>query len=124
LFHGVLALALAALGTAAVLGAFRPSPLLWYHLLGAWLVAVNLVAFGYYGYDKSCARASSRRVPEVVLHGLALAGGSVGAYVGMRFYRHKTVKGPFRVVFWFVVACQLAIVAAVAYRVWKHSRGG
>src|SRR4051812_37350769 len=79
-FHGLTALGIAALGSAATLGLFRPSPITWYHVLGAWLVAVNLVAFAYYGYDKSCARASSRRVPELVLHGLALAGGSFGAY--------------------------------------------
>jgi len=116
--HGAAALALSLLLAAALLLAFRPS-LTWAHLLGAWLVGVNVVAFAYYGYDKACARSSSRRVPELVLHGLTFAGGSVGAYAGMRLFRHKTVKGSFRIFFWFLVIMQVLLVAAVAYRLAK-----
>jgi uncharacterized membrane protein YsdA (DUF1294 family) len=98
-------------------------------LLACWLVAVNVVAFGYYGYDKSRARSAPERpeggapawgarVPEVVLHGLTAAGGAAGAYAGMELFRHKTVKGRFRVVFWCVVALQLALIAWVVKRTW------
>ena len=60
-------------------------------ILMAELVAVyNLVVFCIYGYDKRCAIKNKWRVPEKVLIGLAFAAGSVGAYLGMTVFRHKT----------------------------------
>jgi len=93
------------------------------HLLAGWLVGINLSTFAYYGYDKARSRRGSGRVPEVVLHGLALAGGSPAAYVGMRWFRHKTVKGRFRIAFWAIVLLQTAVAAWVAYLVWRHPAG-
>jgi uncharacterized membrane protein YsdA (DUF1294 family) len=118
-FHGLLALALTLTGAAAAFAAGR-FPLTWYHLLAGWVVSVNLVAFGYYGFDKMRAGAQGRRVPEVVLHGLALLGGSLGAYLGMRLFRHKTIKSSFRLVFWWIAALQVVLVVAVVYRIWSH----
>jgi uncharacterized membrane protein YsdA (DUF1294 family) len=77
----------------------------------AWLVGVTVTTFFYYGYDKRQARVGGRRVPELVLHLLAALGGSAGAYAGMRVFRHKTVKGRFRLLFWFIVAAQAALLA-------------
>jgi uncharacterized membrane protein YsdA (DUF1294 family) len=91
----------------------------WYHALIVWLLAINAVALAYYGYDKARAGANGRRVPELVLHGLVLAGGTLGAYLGMRLFRHKTIKGEFRIVFWCIVVLQVALVAAILYRMWK-----
>lgn len=62
------------------------------------LVAVyNLVVFCVYGYDKRCAIKDKWRVPEKVLIGLAFFGGSVGAYLGMTVFRHKTKHTKFTV---------------------------
>jgi uncharacterized membrane protein YsdA (DUF1294 family) len=63
-----------------------------------WLVAINLVTFIMYGYDKSEAKSGGLRVPEVVLHGLALAGGFVGGWIGRFVFHHKTRKPVFAVV--------------------------
>jgi uncharacterized membrane protein YsdA (DUF1294 family) len=117
-FHGLVSLVLA---LALTLGLFMLLRLQasWYSLLFCWLVAVNAVIFGYYGYDKSRARASRSRVPEVMLHGLALAGGTLGAYAGMRMFRHKTIKGSFRIVFWTIAVLQIGLVVAALYRLWK-----
>lgn len=76
----------------------------------AWTLAVNGVALLAFGYDKGVAGSDRLRVPEVVLLGLALAGGSLGALLGMLLFRHKTSKRPFLVSFWLVVALQLALV--------------
>ncbi len=83
------------------------------HLLFCWLVAINVTAFGYYGYDKGQARASADRVPEVVLHGFTAAGGAIGAYAAMQVFRHKTIKGSFRIAFWLLIAVQVALLAWV-----------
>jgi uncharacterized membrane protein YsdA (DUF1294 family) len=80
----------------------------------AWLVAVNIVAFFTYWYDKKIAGTGKTRVPELALVALAFAGGWMMAYVAMRLFHHKT--GPnsqdFRNKFWGSVLLELLIVAA------------
>jgi uncharacterized membrane protein YsdA (DUF1294 family) len=51
-----------------------------------------------FGWDKWQARRGGRRVPEARLHAFALAGGFLGAWLGMLAFRHKTRKPAFRVV--------------------------
>lgn len=55
-----------------------------------YLGTMNVVAFLLYGLDKQKARMNRWRIPEKVLLGIAVIGGSVGAYAGMRAFRHKT----------------------------------
>ena len=74
--------------------------------LYAYLAAVNVCTFLAYGYDKASAIRGGLRVPETVLHVLALAGGSAGAWVGQKAFHHKTVKSSFQRAFWVIVALQ------------------
>ena len=117
LFHFALSLGIA-LAFAAVLWLTLSRHPDTAHLAGCWLLAINVVTFGYYGYDKGRARGAGSRVPEVVLHGLSASGGSPGAFAGMHLFRHKTVKQSFRILFWCIVALQLALAAWIAKRVW------
>ena len=118
-FHGLLSGVLALALTLGLLLLFRLQAS-WYGLLLCWLLAVNAIAFCYYGYDKGRARSAQSRVPEVVLHAQALAGGTLGAYAGMRLFRHKTIKGSFRIVFWTIAVLQAGLLAAALYRMWKE----
>ena len=59
-------------------------------LLVLYLAAMNLLAFAAFGRDKSAARRGQRRIPEKTLFQLALLGGSLGAFIGMHLFRHKT----------------------------------
>lgn len=65
-------------------------------LLLAWMLAWNGIAFALMGIDKWKARRDRWRVPEKALLGSALVGGSLGALIGMRFFRHKTKHRAFR----------------------------
>jgi uncharacterized membrane protein YsdA (DUF1294 family) len=60
--------------------------------------ALNAVAFMAHGWDKRLARGGGRRIRASTLHALALAGGFAGAWLGMRFFRHKTRKPAFLLV--------------------------
>jgi uncharacterized membrane protein YsdA (DUF1294 family) len=61
-----------------------------------YLLAVNVLTFIVYGVDKWKARRGRWRVPEATLMGLAALGGSVGAWLAMQLFRHKTQKKKFR----------------------------
>jgi uncharacterized membrane protein YsdA (DUF1294 family) len=93
--------------------------LIWLRLdpLIAWLLAVNLVTFLTYGYDKRIAGSGRMRVPERVLLLLALAGGSPAALLGMRFFHHKTAKSSFQQKFWLVLLIQAVLV--IIYFIWR-----
>lgn len=59
-------------------------------LVGCCLTVVNVVAFIVYGIDKYRARNGKWRIPEATLLMLAVVGGSVGAWLGMKAWHHKT----------------------------------
>ncbi len=79
------------------------------------LCIINIITFFVYGLDKLKAVNHWWRIPEWVLLGLAAAGGSVGAYLGMMVFRHKTLKPLFR----FGVPVILLVHVVVAVYVWK-----
>jgi len=82
----------------------------------SWLISINVVTFGAYGYDKSIAGSKRTRVPERALLLLALAGGTIGAWLGMTVFHHKTAKTEFKLKFWLIVLVQIALI--VAYIFW------
>src|SRR5262245_51611517 len=90
----------------------------WQCALACWLVALNAVTFLYYGYDKWQSRRGRPRVPEFVLHARAIGGGSLGAYLGMQVFRHKTIKGRFRIAFWLIVLLQVTLLGWVVKMTW------
>lgn len=80
--------------------------------LAVWLIAINLVTFAVYGADKRRARRGAWRVPEKTLFLLPLLGGSVGALLGMRVFRHKTKH------WYFVWGVPVILLAQMALAVW------
>ena len=75
----------------------------------AWILAWSVVTFAFYGYDKHQAIAQGLRVPEIVLHLLALIGGFLGGWGGSRLFRHKTRKPVFLVVLIIATALNLGV---------------
>ncbi len=78
----------------------------------AFLIAMNLLAFAAFGWDKRQARLEQWRVRETTLLMLALLGGSPGAFAGRAVFRHKTRKQHFVTQLWLVVVLQAAGMAA------------
>ncbi len=77
----------------------------------AYIAAINLVTLGLYGYDKLVAGGEAGRIPELILHGVALVGGSPAAWAGQQVWRHKTAKSRFQLIFWGIVLIQLTGLA-------------
>lgn len=65
-------------------------------ILTIYLIAINIATFFVYGIDKWKARRSKWRIPESTLLTLAVLGGSIGAYIGMRTWHHKTMHNKFK----------------------------
>ena len=86
-------------------------------LLTLYLVAINVVTFFLYGIDKWKAKRARWRIPESVLLGLAAIGGSVGAWLGMRVWHHKTQHKKFR---YGVPATLLAQMVLLAWIFWPR----
>lgn len=66
-------------------------------ILFIYLIIINLVAFAAYGVDKWKAIKDKWRIPEKTLILLAAIGGALGAYAGMRYFRHKTQHKKFTI---------------------------
>ena len=76
-----------------------------------WVGLASAITFLLYGFDKAQSKNGGWRVPEVILHGLALAGGFLGGWVGRSIFRHKTKKG----IFVFVLAVSTVIHLGLVY---------
>jgi uncharacterized membrane protein YsdA (DUF1294 family)/cold shock CspA family protein len=76
----------------------------------SYLIAINITTFLLYGYDKLISRTEKLRVPEVNLQVLALLGGSPSALFVQKFFRHKTIKGTFQIVYWIIVILQILLL--------------
>ena len=59
-------------------------------LILLYLAVANIVGFLAMGIDKAKAKAKAWRIPEKTLLMIAVLGGSVGVWLGMETFRHKT----------------------------------
>lgn len=82
-----------------------------------YLLAINAVAFFAYGIDKLKARKGWWRIPEATLLLLAIIGGSIGAWLGMKVWHHKTMHKKFRYGLPLILLLQLS---AVLYFLVRH----
>lgn len=78
-----------------------------------YLLIINALAFLLMLIDKLCAKKRKRRIPEIVLIGSAVIGGSLGAWCGMQFMRHKTRHKKFTLGIPAIIGIQAA--AAILY---------
>ncbi len=89
-----------------------------WRLLMIWLALINLAAFCAFGVDKWKAKRKERkpeirRIPERNLFLCALLGGSLGAYLGMRVWHHKTRHRSFQIGIPAILIIQVAALFAL-----------
>ena len=85
-------------------------------LILIYLLAINVFAFFLYGIDKWKAKRSKWRIPEMTLLSIAVIGGSVGAWIGMKVGHHKTMHKKFKYGIPLILFAQIAIVLFISFR--------
>ncbi len=85
-------------------------------LILIYLLAINVFAFFLYGIDKWKAKRSKWRIPEMTLLSIAVIGGSVGAWIGMKVWHHKTMHKKFKYGIPLVLFAQIAITLFISFR--------
>ena len=79
--------------------------------LAYYLLAINVVTFIVYGIDKYKAKKAKWRIPEATLLLLAVLGGSIGAWMGMKVWHHKTMHKKFKYGIPAILMIQIALMA-------------
>ena len=80
------------------------------HIALIYLAVINVVTFFMYGIDKWKAKKSKWRIREAALLGLAVLGGSIGAWLGMKVWHHKTQHKKFKYGVPAIIIVQLALI--------------
>ena len=76
-----------------------------------YLIAINIVTLIVYGIDKVKAMKGKWRISEATLLLLAIIGGSVGAWLGMKTWHHKTMHKKFKYGLPLILLVQIALIA-------------
>ena len=88
--------------------------------LSYYLLAINAVTFIVYGIDKYEAKKAMWRISEATLLLLAILGGSIGAWVGMKVWHHKTMHKKFKYGIPVILLIQIALIAYMHIPMWSH----
>nr|WP_302810844.1 DUF1294 domain-containing protein [Roseburia hominis] len=78
-------------------------------LFAIYLVVMNVLGVAVMWSDKRRARLHRWRIPEKVLFGVSLLGGSAGTWAGMYLFRHKTKHWYFVIGMPLILVCQAAL---------------
>ena len=81
------------------------------YIIGAYIVW-NIIVFLLYGIDKLKAKAGAWRVSEKTLILCALFFGAVGAFCGMKVFRHKTRHAKFTILIPVLMVINIVLLVA------------
>jgi uncharacterized membrane protein YsdA (DUF1294 family) len=79
-------------------------------MLILYVLAVSVISFCMFAWDKYCAIHGLWRIPERSLLLMAAAGGTPGAFAGQKVLRHKTRKQPFGTYLLIIAALQIVAI--------------
>lgn len=81
-----------------------------------YLLAMTLITFILFGVDKLKAKKDMWRIPESTLLWFAVAGGSIGALLGMKVWHHKTLHKKFSIGVPAILVVQVALLLYLLFR--------
>ena len=82
----------------------------WAYIIIGYLLLANAVTFITYGIDKYKAKKGKWRISEATLLLMAVFGGSIGAWLGMKAFHHKTMHKKFYIGVPVIIILQIAIM--------------
>ena len=88
--------------------------------LAYYLLGINAVTFIVYGIDKYKSKKAKLRIPEATLLLLAVLGGSIGAWMGMKVWHHKTMHKKFKYGIPAILLIQIALMTYLHVNLWKQ----
>ena len=88
--------------------------------LAYYLLGINVVTFIVYGIDKYKAKKAKWRIPEATLLLLAVLGGSIGAWMEMKVWHHKTMHKKFKYGIPAILLIQIALMTYLHVNLWKQ----
>ena len=80
------------------------------NIILGYLLAVNITSLFLYGIDKYKAKKGRWRISEATLLLMAVIGGSIGAWGGMRIWHHKTMHKKFKYRFSGIIILKVALL--------------
>lgn len=89
------------------------------HVVLAYFITVNVLGLVLFGIDKWKAKHDKWRISEATLLSVTVIGGSIGAWVGMKVWHHKTMHKKFKYGIPLVMVLQFAILLFTLY--WLNS---
>ncbi|WP_209797250.1 DUF1294 domain-containing protein [Clostridium moniliforme] len=83
------------------------------YLFKIYFIIINLIGFFSMLIDKEKAKKHKWRIPENTLIFIALIGGSIGSFIAMNFFRHKTKHFKFKVGIPIILIIQLILIYCI-----------
>ena len=93
------------------------SYLTFLYIVLVYLAVINVLTFFLYGIDKFKAKHSKWRISEATLIWLSVFGGSVGAWLGMKAWHHKTQHKKFKYGIPLILLAQIVLAGWICYLV-------
>ena len=89
------------------------------HVVLAYFITVNVLSLVLFGIDKWKAKHDKWRISEATLLSVTAIGGSIGAWVGMKVWHHKTMHKKFKYGIPLVMVLQFVLLLFTLY--WLNS---
>ena len=89
---------------------------LYIKIIGCYFIIINLI--GYFSmlmYNKKAIK-NEWRIKESTLLLVAVLGGSIGSYLGMKHFKHKTKHVQFKVGIPIIIVCQTVLISFILYK--------
>lgn len=86
-------------------------------VMAVYYIIVNIVLFVMMGIDKVRAKRDEWRIREATLAAVALLGGGIGGFAGMKLFHHKTKKWYFYAIFALSIILHIIIVWCAEFKV-------
>ena len=80
-----------------------------------YFTAISILSFLLFGLDKQKAKQNKLRISEFTLLLVSFLGGSLGSFLAMFIFRHKTSKTSFKIKFGLILLAQILIISLMKF---------